>query len=212
MDLIGRRAAEYEPLIEEFLKEVNGINLEGITGIHLPGVGECYEQAKYKFAFCGMETYGWTLLPEYYNMEVKKILTWSDQDLNDNTFLSWPSNYHATFWGFVLKFLSTFYHVEFQKLIGNEFPEILHSFIWANSNAIERFEVTSKCQGAEYSSWEKVKVASRKFDDLNHIINSCRPKVVFICNKNVQKEYFLSDNNLSHIFGLDVSDKSNFLI
>ena len=65
--LLDRRSAEYSQLIENFKNEVKDVNIEGITGPHLPGVGNCYECAKYKIAFCGWETYGWDSLATFMN-------------------------------------------------------------------------------------------------------------------------------------------------
>ena len=45
--LLDRRYAEYYQLIEDFKNEVKDVKMEGITGPHLPGVGNCYESAKY---------------------------------------------------------------------------------------------------------------------------------------------------------------------
>ena len=64
-DIISRRNAEYSPLIECFKNDIKGVNIQGITGPHFPGVGECYDKAKYKFAFCGMETYGWNSMDSF---------------------------------------------------------------------------------------------------------------------------------------------------
>ena len=158
--LLDRRYAEYYQLIEDFKNEVKDVKMEGITGPHLPGVGNCYESAKYKIAFCGWETYGWDSLVTFMNTSTENLVTITDSCINNDEYLKWPSNYHATFWGFVLKFIAKFYNVDFENLISNKYPELLHSFIWANSNSIERYEVSS--QESNYEDWEKVKNASYK--------------------------------------------------
>ena len=208
-DLKNRREVEYTPIIDSFKKEIEGINTEGITGPHLPGVGNCYELAKYKFLFCGWETYGWDSLTDFVNDKINNLVFSTDKYLNDDTFLEWKQNDHATFWAFVLRFISKFYHVDYKELTERKYPELLHSFIWANSNSIERYEVSST-EGAK-EDWERVKFASKTFDDLNHIINSCQPKVVFILYKNVDERYFKNDTTLSESYNIDVSNKSNFL-
>lgn len=207
--LLDRRYAEYYQLIEDFKNEVKDVKMEGITGPHLPGVGNCYESAKYKIAFCGWETYGWDSLTTFMNTSTENLVTITDSCITDNEYLKWPSNYHATFWGFVLKFIAKFYNVYFENLINNKYPELLHSFIWANSNSIERYEVSS--QESNYEDWEKVKNASYKFDDLNHVINSCSPKLVLILYNNAREDYFLNNSSLSNIFGINIRDKSNYL-
>lgn len=206
---IERRIAEYSQLIESFKEEIKGIDTTGITAPHLPGVGNCYEQAKYKIVFCGWETYGWESLSDFIKKDTEDLISLTDSCINDNEFLEWPSNYHATFWGFVLNFLAKFYKVDFDSLLENEYPDLLHSFIWANSNSMERYEVSST--EAKYDDWEKAKKASVKFDNLNHIINSCSPKLVFILYKNANEDYFLNNSSLSRIYGINIEDKSNYM-
>lgn len=207
-----RREAEYSQLIEEFKNKINDINCEGITGPHLPGVGNCYEFAKYKIAFCGFETYGWDSLTSFMETDTYQLITQTDESINNNAFLDWVSNDHATFWGFVLKFLAKFYKIDFNSLKDKKYPEILHSFMWVNSNSIERYEVSST--NAPIENWRKVKDASKVFDDLNHVINSCQPKVVFILYKNVDKEYFQNVETLSDAYrsyNININNKSNYL-
>ncbi len=214
-DIISRRNAEYSPLIECFKNDIQGVNIQGITGPHFPGVGECYENAKYKFAFCGMETYGWNSMESFIQQDADAYLSNSDNCLNSYEHLGWASNWHATFWGFIFQFLAKFYHADFDKLIGDEnnksLRSILKSFVWANSNCIERFEVTSEGKGADFASWETVKDASRNVDDLNHIINSCAPKVVFIIYSGANENYILNETTLSNIYGKNFDQKRNVL-
>lgn len=214
-NILERRNEEYIPLIENFKKEVEGLNLQGITGPHFPGVGECYENAKYKIAFCGMETYGWNSMEDFMQRDVCDYVTNSDNSLNSYMHLNWATNWHATFWGFVFNFLAKFYQTDFDKLVFDDkdstLRSILKSFVWANSNSIERYEVTSKWEGAELASWEAVKRASRKIDDLNHIINSCAPKLVFIVYSGDNEEYILNETTLSNIFGKNFNQKRNVL-
>ena len=214
-NILERRNEEFVPLIRNFKKEIEGLELQGITGPHFPGVGECYENAKYKFAFCGMETYGWGYMEDFMKQDSYDYLSDCDSCLNGYEHLGWASNWHATFWGFVFKFLAKFYKADFDNLINDDkdatLRSILKSFIWANSNCIERYEVTSKWEGANLASWEAVKSASRKIDDLNHIINSCTPKVVFIVYSGASEDYILNETTLSNIFGSNFDQKRNVL-
>lgn len=214
--VIERRNVEYAPLIETFKKEVNGLNINGITGPHFPAIGECYAESKYKFAFCGMETYGWYSLESILPKDNIEYLREIDKCIDDFEYLGWATNYHATFWGFVLKFFSKFFNVDFYRMrniddADEDIKSIMKSFIWANANAIERFGVSSESQGANYNDWAKVKSASKTFDDINHILNSCAPRVVFIIYSNVDEKYYLNDNSLSEIYGVDESNRLNVL-
>ena len=164
-NIIEKRAAEFSPLIDNLKKEVKGLNVNGITGPHFPGIGEYYEKSSYKFAFCGMETYGWESMTDFINKDSNEYLSIADRYLNNYDPLNWASNWHATFWGFVFKFLARFYKIDFQKLIGddddNKLRSVLKSFVWANMNSIERFDVTSKWNNADYTVWEIVKESSK---------------------------------------------------
>ena len=91
--IIDRRNAEYNPLIENFKNEIKGLNVKGLTGPHFPCVGECYEKAKYKFAFCGMETYGWTSLQDLMDTKnASDYLEMGDSNLNNLDPIDWISN------------------------------------------------------------------------------------------------------------------------
>lgn len=215
-NVIDRRNCEYSQLIEDFKKEVKGVNVQGVTGPHFPGVGSNYCRAKYKFAFCGIETYGWNSMESFMEMSPEKYLMDTDSCIDSLEFLKWADNLHATFWGFVLQFFSEFYKVDLKDLTsansknGNAL-DVLKSFVWANANSIERFEVSSKGQGANLADWEQVKNASAKFDDLNHIINSCHPKVIFLLSSGTDVNSIISDESLSNIYNIAPSNKSNIL-
>ncbi len=213
-DIIGRRKAEYEPLIEDFKKEISGLNLQNVTGPHFPCVGECYEEAKYKFVFCGMETYGWDSLEDLMKQDANKYLVNGDNRINTYQPIEWISNWNATFWGFIFKFLAKFYNTDLDKLVYDENDaasrSILKSIIWCNSNAIERFGVTCEHNGVDINVWNAVKRASKKFDDLIRVVNFCAPKVIFVLCK-AAEEYIVNDEEISRIYGVDAKQKNNVL-
>lgn len=215
-NVIDRRNCEYSQLIEDFKKKVKGINVHGVTGPHFPGVGCNYCHAKYKFAFCGIETYGWNSMKSFMEESTEEYLMDTDNCLDSLEYLKWPDNLHATFWGFVLRFFAEFYKVKLYDLTSTNIEDedvlnVLKSFVWANANSIERFEVSSKGQGANLADWEQVKNASEKFDDLNHIINSCQPKVIFLLSGGTDVNSIINDSTLSKIYNIDPSNKGNIL-
>ncbi len=129
------------------------------------------------------------------------------------------ANGHATFWAFILKFLSMFYNIDFSKLKNGEHKDILTSFIWANCNSQEDYNVSSK--GADIKNWKIVKKESKCFDSLSLLIKVFHPQVVFILGKKVNKyyitqnltlnepyinklnyEYYYDTNTQTHIFRL----------
>ena len=202
-----RRVAEYEDSIQEFKEKIKGINLKGIPEPHLPVFGRTYDKSKYKFVFCGMETFGWGQIEDFVERTPYDSVFASDYTINDFEYLGYPKNYHATFWGFILKFLSKFYDIPFENLINKSNPDILQSFIWMNANSIERYSVTAEKENADPDSWKIVKEASKAFDDLNHVLRIANPKVVFILSSNTKREYYL---NLQD-YGLNVENAQDYL-
>ena len=87
------------------------------------------------------------------------------------------------------------------------------SFVWGNTNSIERYEITAKNNAVNRDVWEAVKKASKPFDNINHIIDAANPQIVFILYKSVEKEYFLAENNAcmqKHAFTNDKGKKITF--
>ena len=203
-----RQSVEYAPLIEKFINQVKDLNLNGLPEPHIPAVGNLYEKCRYKFAFCGMETNGWGKLSEFVKMSPSEIIDANNDTINNLEFLKWKQNDHATFWAFVLRFLSEFYHLPYEELCDGKHLEILRSFLWANTNAIERYEVSAKGAGAELNAWEKVKEASLPFDNFNHIIDFATPNVVFILYSGAPEKFFL-DMNKGYM-GLQFSDRKTY--
>ena len=132
--LNDRRIAEYQTYISKFINDIQGVDPTGIPEPHIPVFGETYEKCKYKMVFCGMETYGWGELKNFIQNNPDELVTASDYTINELEYLKWRKNDHATFWGFILKFLSAFYKVDFQDIVNpQKYPDLLKSFIWANS-------------------------------------------------------------------------------
>lgn len=158
-----------------------------------------------------METLGWGDLKDFLEKDPVSLVTASDYTINDLEYIGWKRNDHATFWGFVLKFLAKFYNADLSDLVDKKYPNILKSFIWANANSVERFEVSAANKGAEFAAWQKVKKASLKLDDINHIINVANPQVIFIVYKDAKEDFFLNDSTLTSAFGLDNNNRKKYL-
>ena len=86
-NVIDRRNCEYSQLIEDFKKKIKGINAQGVTGPHLPGIGSSYFRAKYKFAFCGIETYGWNSMESFMEKSPEEYLMDTDNCLDSLEYL-----------------------------------------------------------------------------------------------------------------------------
>ena len=68
-----RLIEQYAPLIGQFLDDIKGLDVSGIPAPHIPIMGKSYEAAKYKMAFIGMETYGWTDINEFCEIARKNL-------------------------------------------------------------------------------------------------------------------------------------------
>lgn len=208
-----RLIEQYAPIAANFEKELRNINIEGIPAPHIPIVGENYNKSQYRIAFIGMETYGWEDIDKFIDMvreNPAKAVVMMEETINQFEFLKWPANYHSTFWGFVLKFLSVFYKIEFDALVNKQFPEILSSFVWGNTNSIERFEITAQGNNVDYSIWEKVKRASLGFDTVNNLTKSVKPKLIFVLNRGVDREYIMTDDAV-RTWGVDVEQRKSVM-
>ena len=209
-----RLKEQYAPLVEQFVKEINELNVTGIPAPHIPIMGENYVSAKYKMAFIGMETYGW----EDMNLFLKTARDCSgdavflmESTINNLEHLGWAKNYHATFWGFVFKFIAKFYKVGFDELVDKKaYPELLRSFVWGNTNSIERYHVTAASNAVNQETWEVVKKASICFDSINNIMKSVNPKLFFILNSSVDKDYIQSDDAVRQL-GVPVENKKSVM-
>ena len=197
-----RLIEQYAPLIEQFLNGISGLDVTGIPAPHIPIMGQNYEAAKYKMAFIGMETYGWTDINEFCEIakeNLKKAVTYDECTINSLEYLGWASNYTSTFWGFVLKFLAKFYNIlDFNSFIGDNkiqvYKDILTSFVWGETNSIERYHVSAGPNNVNPEIWEVVKRSSVCFDSVNNLIKSVAPTLIFILNRNVDEAYIKNDD------------------
>lgn len=213
-DLKERLKEQYAPLVEQFVKEINELNVTGIPAPHIPIMGENYVSAKYKMAFIGMETYGW----EDINLFLKTArescgdaVFLMESTINNFEHLGWAKNYHATFWGFVFKFIAQFYKVGFDDLVNQKaYPELLRSFVWGNTNSIERYHVTAASNAVDQKTWEIVKKASICFDSINNIVKSANPRLFFVLNSSVDKDYIESDDSVRQL-GVPVENKKSVM-
>lgn len=209
-----RLVEQYAPLVEQFVKEIGDLDVTGIPAPHIPIVGKNYEMAKYRIAFIGIETLGWADINEFIKVAKSdsfKAVTYMEDTINNLEHLGWAANYHATFWGFVFKFISKFYKVGFEDLVDNlKYPELLCSFLYGNTNAIERYQVTAENNGVKYCTWEFVKRASVCFDSINNIVKSAAPRLVFVLNTGVEDDY-LSNDDAVRLWGVPIGNKKSVM-
>jgi hypothetical protein len=191
---------KYCKLIGAFINNLGGsFNVKGMPAINIPVIGSNYEKAGVKIAFFGKETNGWHSFKEFFEMcagdgaeKAYHFLTKATnpifhKELADNTKLS--------FWRYVTDFLDIFYSLP--KF--SEIPRILESFIWGNTNSIERYETSAKLKGAKYEYWEQIKKASKIFDTAEHVLNICKPDILLVMDKNIDENWFTGNKAIKHI-------------
>ena len=134
-----------------------------------------------------------------------------ESTINNFEYLGWAKNYHATFWGFVFKFIAQFYKVGFDDLVNQKaYPELLRSFVWGNTNSIERYHVTAASNAVDQKTWEIVKKASICFDSINNIVKSANPRLFFVLNSSVDRDYIESDDSIRQL-GVPVENKKSVM-
>jgi len=177
----------YIDLLTRFFDSLPAVDCSGIPAPHIPTVGELYEKAKYKIAFFGMETKGWGDLEDLrteLNRDPEKAFDYLTEDFRELEFVNWTNNFGTSFWNFILLFLSRFYNIrDWKDLRTDETVQyILRTFMWGNTNSIERFGITAGPNGVLRKTWEIVKEKSRLLDSAEHILETCPPDILLVLN------------------------------
>jgi len=192
----------YSTLLKKFLKEIKGIDTTGIPEPHLPCIGADYLKSKYKLAFFGKETNGWGALKDFIldaKVDLLKALQRNEGEFDDLAFVDWTNNFKTSFWDFILKFLSVFYCINDVETLKNnkKYHTLLRSFIWGNTNSIERYEKIAKRNPVLYDNWKKIKESSSIFDNPKYILEIYKPNILFILNRDENEEWLTNTGNIS---------------
>jgi len=194
MNAQQRYEHNYVELIRQFADETGEVDPKGIVALHLPVCGLGYEQASIRIAFVGEETRGWGKMSDFLadaKTDPRSPGRRWESSIHTFEFTRWTNNFGRTFWDTVFRLLAVFNGVTDWKLVKKgKSVEILRSFVLANSNSLEGFAVTARKNGAQFSDWSKFKIASRKFDRLQLLLDSFNPTVVVIMNWDSTGEYF----------------------
>jgi hypothetical protein len=197
----NRIVETYQPLVINFINAVSELNFDDkVPEPFLPLYGSLYDTAPIRIAFVGMETKGWGSLKEFIH-DVKQnpeAALFRHKDVFDELLFckkNWGNNFGTGFWDFIFKFLAHFHNLDdWKQLKRGERPDILKSFVWANTNALERHHVTAEKQGLSKEDWKIIKIASEPFDRSKHIINALRPHLMIICTWNTDEQWLTRDN------------------
>ena len=184
--------------IYTFIDDIRSVKLDNLPEPFLPIHGANYGEIYPKIIFCGWETRNYHNLSAWVddaNKNLDHVIFWQEEFLN-HEFVHWRSNFGADFWSFNLKFLAKAHNIndwrDFYRT-PDKYIDILSSFVWANTDSIERFSVTAKKFGGDYTSWEKVKKASLRFDNFRRLLNTFEPDIVLIEHWDVAEEWIHQD-------------------
>jgi len=205
---------KYKWLLRQFFNSLNNDIPFGIPAPHIPSVGELYEKAKYKIAFFGMETNGWAdmvALKNAFDEAPERAIEYLTEEFKKVEFLNWTNNFGTSFFNYVLQFVAKFYNIDNWKLLRTEaqYMYLLKTFIWGNTNSIERYEISAQPNGVDFSAWLKVKNASKIFDTAAHILDTCPPDILLVLNWSESEDWLGKgriyekdelDDHLFHIY------------
>lgn len=205
-EMLDRFELHYEKLISEFTKKIGSLNYKGMPEPHIPIIGSNYSKCKYKIAFYGIDTKYWHNMEEFMDVakeNPKKASVLHLEDLENMEFLDWTNNFHTSFWDFILEFISAFYHADIHKIRNAEYPELLRSFIWGNTNSIERYDNQASDNEVPQNIYEKIKKASQIFDDSEHLIQIAKPNVMIVLNWHEDENWFINKKSDYHYYKIN---------
>jgi len=200
----------YKSLATEFINKIKNLKgMEGIPEPFLPVYGKNFEKVKCKIAFVGKETKSYGSITNFIEDFIKhpeNALFREEGEFDEFEFTNWTNNFKTSFWDFVLQFLAKFYKLQdWEILKEQQHTDILSSFAWCNTNAIERYEVSAQGKNVDYETWLKVKNASIVFDNAEYLIKSLKPNVLIILNWEENLEW-LTKNVVENIKPIEIGD------
>lgn len=198
----------YKPLVGQFIEAIADVNYDKVPQPFLPLCGDLYEQSETKIAFIGMETRGWgntTNFVKSFRHDPDNSLLKDFDEFNELEFCDWGNNFGTGFWDFNFKFLAHFYDKNWKDFKCGDEEDLLRSFAWGNTNAIERYHVTAQKKGVEYSDWVEVKNASKVFDKAKYFIETFKPNIAVILNWDTSEEW-LSDGLSDKVERKEIDD------
>jgi hypothetical protein len=185
-----RYDAQYSPLLTSFLRDVEVQDVAGLPEPHFPLFGSSYETAKPKVVFVGRDTRGWGNMAEFLadaKQDARRALHRHQLAFESLEFTNWTNKFGSSFLDTVLKILARLHSIDdWKQLKRRYFPEVLRSFVWANTNSVE----ITPGAAATYSTWKVVKQASAAhFDRLDILLDVFAPDIVIIMYWGVGEAY-----------------------
>jgi len=193
---------KYCELIDKFSVDLGEFNPTGMPAIHIPIIGKNYDTSLIKMAFYRKETYYWYSFKGF--MEASKISSekafeYSTKSTTPFDYLKWTNNFGTSFWDYFFKFLSVFYKQKISLHYEKEAGYLLESFIWGETNSIERYTTTAKYEGSKYEDWEHIKNCSKIFDTAKYTLEICKPDIMIIMDWEADERWLTSGVKVDHV-------------
>ena len=197
----------FRPLVSGFIAENKSLILESgyPYGLFIPYVFPKYYSSPIKIFYIGRDTYYWIPKDEMLNSFVEDNLnSYFDKNssaVNTEKTFEW-GNGSGSFWGFVNKlhlYIRTNELKDLNNLEENDI-EILKEVGYGNVNCMELNKTLLNNEGrsAEDFDWDKLwllRMKSKMFDSVAHIINAYQPDIVVILNWMKNPSSFIEELN-----------------
>jgi len=189
----------YSNKITHFANSIKEFADNSLPVPFIPVIGKNYGIKLPKILFLGWETRGSKNLADWVKEVeefIEKAFTWYGDEFTDLEYLNWKINFNNDFWSFNLKLLGKIHNIKDWRDLYRDpdaYFDILSSFAWANTDSIERYEVTAQKLGARQEDWARLKEASRIFDNFKLLTDTLEPEIVVLMNGEMSEDWLLND-------------------
>ena len=196
MDQLRRRYEDtYTASVGAFVEEAGEVDATGIPEAHLPLWGKNYGTTGIRAAFVGRDTRGWgdmNAFLDHAKRDVRSAIFRCEAEFLELPFTEWTNNFGTSFWDTVMRYLAAFHGApDWKALKRRENDEVLHSFVWANSNAVELYGSSAAHNKADFKAWQTLKTAGeRHLDSFSPILEVFRPHVAVVMHWQLSEGYW----------------------
>jgi hypothetical protein len=160
----------------------------------LPVFGKDYQTSAFKFLVIGQDTKGWGQTSRFIEQELDSPGSAIEEafgHIENQSFRKWGKNTHS-FFGFVMALLAEVHGMpQWTALKWGDNANVLKSFAWANSNAVELWGSLRKhTHGVSVETWRAAREAGDHLNRLEHMLKTLSPRVVLISCKTVDDSFF----------------------
>lgn len=195
----------YKPILEQFIKENKQLYVESgyPWGLFIPYVFPNYKNASLKIFYVGRDTYYWTkrdvMLESFDRNDLERYFSENASAVYLDKCIKW-GNGSGAFWSFVNKLHLYIRTGEIKDLnfLSEDDKAILQEVGYGNINSMELNQTLLNNEGWSVEDFDfdklySLRVQSKMFDKISHIINAYHPDVVIILNWDNYADYYLDE-------------------